>query len=137
MTIDIKTDLFAHSTTANRVSTVAIFPDGGMRLRVKNPSSINVDEFSYADRVKLTRFLLQGLNFHPHYRLADFAAGIGGPNEPNDRLNYVESFGKTLWRSSSVASDLQTWINHDDSSRLDGKWGERVKEYYAARGFPG
>lgn len=132
MTTDIKTDLFTHSTTANRVSTIALFPDGGMRIRVKNPSSINVDEYSYADRVKAARFLLQGLNFNPQYRLADFAAGIGGPNDPADRAQYVESFGEHAWRESR---DLLTWVNHDDSSRLDGKWDERVKEYYATRGY--
>lgn len=135
MTIDIQPDLFVHTTTANRVSSFLVFPDGGLRVRVKNPSSLNVDEFSYADRDKLARFLLQGLNIPPKQTLADFAAGIGGPNEKYDRLNYVDSFGKSVWRTSAEATDLQTWINHDDSSRLDGAWDARVKEYYAARGY--
>jgi len=136
MTTDITTDIFAHSTTANRVSVFTTPPGGGLRLTVKNPGAVNIDEYSYPDRIDLARFLLQGIEFGPHYRLADFAAGIGGPNERTDRLNYVESFEKSLWRESMAATALLTWINHGDSSGLMGKWDERVKTYYADRGYP-
>lgn len=118
-----------------RVSTYRILPEGGLGVRVKNPGSVNVDELSYVDRVELARFLLKGLAFGPKYTMDRFTAGVGGPNSAEDRRQYVDSFGPLLGRSEVSARDLQTWINHQDSSDLDGVWHDRIEAYYADRGY--
>ena len=137
MTINITDGILTHhDPRENRVSTFRILPDGGMNVRVKNPGSINLDELSYADRIALARFLLTGAAFGPKYTLDSFTAGIGGPNRDHDRQNYIDSFG-TAWRDGDplVARELQTWIDHQDSTDVDGVWHERIEAYYADRGY--
>lgn len=136
MTLNIQPGMVTHQS-GSRISTYSISPDGGLRVRVKNPGGVNLDEMDYAERISLARFLLQGQVWGPNFRIEDFANGYGGPNGPEDRRAYVDSFGPLLGKGGSTSAvDLQTWINHDDSSRLDGEWDERIRTYYRDRGYP-
>jgi hypothetical protein len=78
VTVEVQDVLFTHSS-GNRMSTVRILEGGGVSIRIKNNATgvVNPDEYSYADRIALARFLLQGTDFDPKYRLADFLAGFG------------------------------------------------------------
>jgi hypothetical protein len=59
--VNIQTDILTHSATTNRVTSFRIFPDGGLGIRMRNAASFTIDEFSPEDRVKLARFLMQGI----------------------------------------------------------------------------
>lgn len=65
MSINIQADILTHSTTANRVTTFRIFPDGGLGIRMRNGSDrlpqYTIDELSRADRIELAQFLMQGI----------------------------------------------------------------------------
>lgn len=137
MTLNIQPGMVTHQS-GSRITTVAVAEDAGLRIRVKNgPDSVNVDEFTREERITLARVLLNGLNWGPNFRIEDFANGFGGPNEREDRRAYVDSFGPLLGKSDTSARDLQTWIDHEDSSWLMGEWDERIRTYYRDRGYSG
>lgn len=137
MTLNFQPGMITHQS-GSRITTVAISEEAGARVRVKNGDTVNVDEFNRADRLSLARLLLHGFNWGPNFRMEDFANGFGGPNEREDRRAFVDSFGPLLGKGGRTSAiDLQTWIDHEDSSRLEGEWDERVRTYYWDRGYPG
>jgi hypothetical protein len=59
VTINVQGNLLTHQC-GSRSSTYSISEDGGLRVRVKNPGGVNLDEMTRADRIELARFLRQG-----------------------------------------------------------------------------
>jgi hypothetical protein len=133
MTIDITDNLFTHQS-GSRMSVATRMLEGPLRLRVKNGKEVNVDELTYLERVEFARFLLADLPFGANLTVQDFAGGTGGPNEREDRIHHLASFDGD-WRDDKQATDLTTWTNHQDYSRVDGDWYDRIKEYYKEHGY--
>lgn len=134
MTIEIKDGMFVHDNHMIKGGTsVRHVADGVVTITIESHGAMALDVFNYADRLALARFLLTDVAWGPTQTLESFMAGAGG-NSDADRLAYVNSFGED-WESTRDATDLRTWINHGDSSRVDGVWDERIKAYYKARGY--
>lgn len=134
MTTNITDGLLAHYSETNRSSTYSFAEGGRLRVRVKNPGGVNMDEMSYTERVDLARFLLADLPFGANLTVQDFAGGQGGPNTKIDRLTYLQAHDHE-WQCSKEGHDLRTWVNHQDYSRIDGVWHDRIREYYKDRGY--
>jgi hypothetical protein len=60
VTINVQDNLLTHQS-GSRTSTYSISEDGGLRVRVKNPGGVNIDELTRAERIELARFLGRGV----------------------------------------------------------------------------
>ena len=91
MSIDIQVNIATHNDKReNRVSSFWIFPDGGMRIRVKNADRITIDEYSPEDRIALARFLLSD----PYDAVAaGQVADLVESDPPSDPLPWRDSGG--------------------------------------------
>lgn len=140
MTTQIDGDTFVHQDDQSpyglggypRKSTFRHLPGGSVHVTCGTGPDHTTDLMTYAERVALARFLLRDVAWGPKQTMRSFVAGISGGNAKADRLAYVESFGD---QDPAFATDLRTWVNHEDSQNLTGVWDERVKSYYAARGY--
>lgn len=133
MSVEINDNTFFHRRApSDAESTFRISPNGILGVAGADHT---VDVMEYHERVALARWLLKDLNWGPNQTIASFAAGIGGPNEQDDRLRFINSFGDS-WIGTKYHEGLRIWIVHQDASKLDGVWDERVRKYYTDRGYP-
>lgn len=142
MTTHIDGDVFVHQHEHDdSETTFRHMPGGSLRIcgRTRRAPAADVefttDMMTYTERIGLARFVLRGVPFGPQQTLHSFVAGISGGDTEADRRAYVESFEVHAVPADDVREALRIWVMHQDSQNLTGVWDERVKAYYAARGY--
>ena len=133
MGIDSDGNVLTHWEDSGDIkSSFRLSPEGA--LGVAGADQHKIDVLHYAERVALARFLVKDLAWGPDQTIASFAAGDSGPNAKDDRYRYIYSFGRD-WLHGPDHEALRIWIMHEDHSKVVGIWDERVRQYYADRGY--
>lgn len=57
--MDITGNMLTHQS-GSRITVVSVRADGGLGLRVKNGTTVNITDLTRAERFELARFILQG-----------------------------------------------------------------------------